>query len=57
VQYLIVSWTVYQRFGPENRQTKACERLFKACRLVKEFAPEPGKAMGPTVRILEIPRA
>ncbi|HEY7698572.1 MAG TPA: glycosyltransferase family 39 protein [Vicinamibacteria bacterium] len=57
VQYLIVSSTVYQRFGPENRQTKAYERLFKTCRLVKEFAPEPGKTMGPTIRILEIPRA
>jgi 4-amino-4-deoxy-L-arabinose transferase-like glycosyltransferase len=57
VQYLIVSSTVYQRFGPENRQTKAYERLFKTCRLVKEFAPEPGKIMGPTIRILEIPRA
>ena len=57
VKYLIVSSTVYQRFGPENRQTKAYERLFKTCRLVKEFAPEPGKTMGPTIRILEIPEA
>jgi len=57
VQYLIVSSTVYQRFSPEHRQTKAYQRLFETCRLVKEFAPEPGKIMGPTIRILEIPKA
>lgn len=57
VQYLIVSSTVYQRFGPENRQSKAYQRLFETCRLVKEFTPEPGKIMGPTIRILEVPKA
>ena len=57
VQYLIVSSTVYQRFGPEHRQTKAYKRLFETCRLVKEFVPEPGKIMGPTIRILEVPKA
>jgi 4-amino-4-deoxy-L-arabinose transferase-like glycosyltransferase len=57
VQYLIVSSTVYQRFGPEHRQTKAYQRLFQTCRLVKEFAPQPGKIIGPTIRILEIPKA
>jgi 4-amino-4-deoxy-L-arabinose transferase-like glycosyltransferase len=56
VQYLIVSSTVYQRFGPEHRQSKAYQRLFETCRLVKEFPPEPGKLMGPTIRILEIPK-
>jgi hypothetical protein len=57
VQYLIVSSTVYQRFGPEHRQSKAYQRLFESCRLVKEFTPEPGKIMGPTIRILEVPKA
>jgi 4-amino-4-deoxy-L-arabinose transferase-like glycosyltransferase len=57
VQYLIVSSTVYQRFGPEHRQSKAYLRLFETCRLVKEFAPEPGKIIGPTIRILAIPEA
>jgi hypothetical protein len=57
VQYLIVSSTVYQRFGPEHRQSKAYQRLFETCRLVKQFAPEPGKIIGPTIRILEIPKA
>ncbi len=56
VQYLIVSSTVYQRFSPEHRQSKAYQRLFETCRLVKEFPPEPGKTMGPTIRILEIPK-
>jgi 4-amino-4-deoxy-L-arabinose transferase-like glycosyltransferase len=56
VQYLIVSSTVYQRFSPENRQSKAYQRLFATCRLVKEFPPEPGKLMGPTIRILEVPK-
>src|SRR5512145_3089512 len=45
VQYLIVSSTVYKRFSPDHRQTRAYERLFGTCRLVKEFAPEPGKIM------------
>jgi 4-amino-4-deoxy-L-arabinose transferase-like glycosyltransferase len=57
VQYLIVSSTVYERFGPEHRQTKAYQRLFETCRLVKEFAPEEGKTIGPTIRILEVPKA
>jgi hypothetical protein len=57
VRYLIVSSTVYERFGPEHRQTKAYRRLFETCSLVKEFAPEPGKTMGPTIRILEVPNA
>ncbi len=57
VQYLIVSSTVYQRFNPEHRQSKAYKKLFETCRLVKEFAPVPGKIMGPTIRILEIPKA
>jgi hypothetical protein len=57
VQYLIVSSTVYQRFNPEHRQSKAYKRLFETCRLVKEFAPVPGKIIGPTIRILEIPGA
>ncbi len=57
VQYLIVSSTVYRRFGPEHRQSKAYRRLFETCRLVKEFAPELRKIMGPTIRILEVPKA
>ncbi len=57
VQYLIVSSAVYNRFNPEHRQSKAYQRLFEICHLVKEFPPEPGKIMGPTIRILEIPKA
>jgi hypothetical protein len=56
VQYLIVSSTVYQRFNPEHRQSKAYKRLFEICPLVKEFAPVPGKIIGPTIRILEVPK-
>jgi hypothetical protein len=56
VRYLIVSSTVYERLGPGHRQTRAYRRPFETCRLVKEFAPEPGKTMGPTIRILEIPK-
>jgi hypothetical protein len=57
ISYLIVSSTVYSRFGPEHRQTKAYRRLFEVCPLVKEFHPEPGKLTGPTIRILQIPPA
>lgn len=57
VSYLIVSSTVYQRFGPNHRQTKAYRRLFGVCPLVKEFQPEEGKLNGPTIRILQIPPA
>ena len=57
VQYLIVSSAVYERFSPEHRQSKAYQRLFEICHLVKEFPPEPGKIMGPTIRILEVPKA
>jgi hypothetical protein len=39
VEYLIVSSTVYQRFNPEHRQTRAYQKLFETCPLVKEFAP------------------
>jgi hypothetical protein len=56
VQYLIVSSTVYERFSAENRQTRAYRRLFAKCPLVKEFAPEEGRTMGPTIRILEVPK-
>jgi hypothetical protein len=55
VQYLIASETVYKRYGPEHRQTQNYEKLFRICRLVKEFKPVEGKVMGPTVRILRIP--
>jgi hypothetical protein len=57
VQYLIVSSTVYQRFNPEHRQSKQYQKLFETCPLVKEFAPEEGKIIGPTIRILEVPKA
>ncbi|MGH9332579.1 MAG: ArnT family glycosyltransferase, partial [Vicinamibacteria bacterium] len=56
VEYLIVSSTVYERFNPEHRQTRAYKRLFETCLLVKEFAPVEGKIMGPTIRILEVPK-
>jgi 4-amino-4-deoxy-L-arabinose transferase-like glycosyltransferase len=55
VEYLIVTSTSYQRFGPEHRQTKNYERLFGRCALVKEFEPEPGRLFGPTIRILQVP--
>jgi 4-amino-4-deoxy-L-arabinose transferase-like glycosyltransferase len=57
ISYLIVSSTVYSRFGPEHRQTRAYKRLFERCTLVKEFQPEDGKLTGPTIRILQIPPA
>ncbi len=58
VQYLIGSRRSTERFGPEHRLTRRLQkRLFETCRLVKEFAPEPGKIMGPTIPILEIPKA
>jgi 4-amino-4-deoxy-L-arabinose transferase-like glycosyltransferase len=55
VQYLIVSSTVYERFGASNRQTRAYQKLFERCPLVKEFRPEEGKLSGPTIRILQVP--
>ena len=57
VQYLIVTSTAYERFGPAHRQTKNYERLFRICPTVKEFLPKEGKVMGPTIRILQIPGA
>lgn len=57
VQYLIVSSTVYNRFGPEHRQSQRYQRLFEACPLVKEFRPERGRIGGPTIRILRVPEA
>ena len=56
-EYIIVTSTSYQRYGPENRQTKNYEKLFAICPLVKEFAPEPGRLFGPTIRILQVPAA
>lgn len=55
VDYLIVSSTVYERFGPEHRQTRRYQRLFERCPLVKEFRPEPGRISGPTIRVLRVP--
>jgi hypothetical protein len=52
---LIVSETVYRRFGPEHRQTRNYEKLFAICPLVKEFEPVEGENSGPTIRILRIP--
>ncbi len=56
-QYLIVTSTSYERFGPEHRQTKNYEKLFQICPLVKEFKPEEGRLSGPTIRILQVPAA
>ena len=55
VQYLIVSSTVYDRFGTDSQRARSYEKLFNICPLVREFAPEPGRIMGPTIRILQIP--
>ena len=55
VRYLVVSSTVYKRFGANSRRGRAYERLFNICPLVKEFAPVEGRLMGPTIRILEVP--
>ena len=54
-EYLIVTSTSYERFGPEHRQTKNYGKLFAICPLVKEFAPEPERMSGPTIRILQVP--
>ena len=56
-EYIIVTSTSYKRYGPENRQTKNYEKLFNLCPLVKEFAPEPRRLFGPTIRILQVPAA
>ena len=55
VQYLIVTSTSYQRFGPEHRQTRNYEKLFNICPLVKAFEPEEGRIFGPTIQILQVP--
>jgi 4-amino-4-deoxy-L-arabinose transferase-like glycosyltransferase len=54
VEYLIVSSALYGRFGPEHRQTKNYQRLFRICPTVAEFPPVPGKLVGPTIRILRV---
>jgi 4-amino-4-deoxy-L-arabinose transferase-like glycosyltransferase len=55
VEFLIVSEMIYRRYGPEHRQTKNYQKLFKICPLVKEFVPVEGKLEGPVIRILKIP--
>lgn len=55
VQYLVVSSAIYKRFDSEHRRTKAYEKLFAICPLVKEFAPREGSIVGPTMRILQVP--
>ena len=55
VQYLVTSSALYARFGPEHRQTKAYEKLFAICPLVKEFTAVDGRSIGPTIRILQVP--
>ena len=55
VQYLIVSSIVYQRYGPDRRQTQNYQKLFNICPQVAEFKPEEGKLVGPTLRILRVP--
>ena len=57
VEYVVVSSQVYERFGSEHRISKAYERLFKACPLVKEFEPVEGELQGPTIRVLKVPPA
>jgi uncharacterized membrane protein len=55
VEYVVVSSQVYERFGPEHRISKAYERVFGACPLVKEFEPVEGELQGPTIRVLKVP--
>ena len=55
VQYLVTSSALYARFGPEHRQTKAYEKLFAICPLVKELTAVDGRSIGPTIRILQVP--
>jgi hypothetical protein len=55
VEYMVVSSQVYERFGPEHRISKAYERLFEACPLIKEFEPVEGELQGPTIRVLKVP--
>lgn len=57
VEYLVVSSALYERFGPEHRQTRAYQRIFARCPLVKEFSPEEGRIIGPTIRILQVPES
>ena len=55
VEYLVVSSTVYERFGPNSQRARIYAKLFNICPLVKEFAPEEGRIYGPTIRILRVP--
>jgi hypothetical protein len=53
VQYLMVTHFSYARYGPEHPQTRAYQKLFEACPLVREFGAEKGP--GPTMRLLALP--
>ena len=55
VGYFVVSSQVYERFGPEHRLSKAYDRLFQACPLVRKFEPLEGELQGPTIRVLKVP--
>jgi hypothetical protein len=55
VEYIIVSSQIYDRYGPEDRVTRAYQRLFELCPTVAEFEPVEGKLQGPTIRVLRIP--
>jgi 4-amino-4-deoxy-L-arabinose transferase-like glycosyltransferase len=55
VEYLITTEIAYKRFGPEHRQTRNYQKLFRICPLVKEFQPAEGRVGGPRIRILRVP--
>jgi hypothetical protein len=57
VQYLVVSSLAYDRYGPQNNQTRSYQKLFAICPLVAEFAPIAGQRPGPAIRILRVPDA
>jgi hypothetical protein len=53
VQYLIVTSFSYARYAAEHPQSRAYQRIFAECPLVREFSP--GEGPGPTMRVLELP--
>jgi hypothetical protein len=57
VQFLVVSSLAYDRFGPEHNQTRGYQKIFALCPTVAEFPGIPGQRPGPTIRILQVPRA
>ena len=51
---VIVSSQIYDRYGAKHRVTRAYQKLFELCPMVKEFEPEEGRLQGPTIRVLRV---